>query len=129
MCKIAAFLRLHERASKAAYTFNKYWAEQKRMCLGKCTPSCICYSCACIPTDVHMWQMCADSIHLFVIRQEFPLMFAHLPHLVNIGEWWTNMFVHICCKNHTWWMHTFACVWPKTFAKCECGLKKTASSE
>ncbi len=75
---------------KAAYTFNECWVEQKRKCLGKYTPLCVRHSCACIPTDVHMRQMGANSVHLFIIRQEFPLTFAHLP-----PTWQTNMTEHV----------------------------------
>ncbi len=62
-----------------AASFYECWAEQNRTCLGECMLSCIRHSCACIPTDVHMWQMYADSVHLFIVRQEFPWMFSHLP--------------------------------------------------
>ncbi len=42
--------------------------------------------------------------------------------LANSEQTWSNAFVHICCNIHTWWMHTFARVWPNTFAKCICDL-------
>ncbi len=91
------------------------------MCLGECVP-CICHSCTCIPTDIHMWQRYANSVHIcFVICQEFPLTFAHLPPtqrtLANGEQTWPNAFVHVCSIVLTWRMHMFACVWPKTFAK------------
>ncbi len=66
---------------------------------------CIRYSCACIHNDVFMWQMYAYSVHLFVIRQKFPLTFAHLTPswrtLANGKQTWPNMFVHVCCEVHT----------------------------
>ncbi len=80
----------------AAYTFNEYRAEQKGTCLGECMLPCVRHSCACNPTDVHMWQI--------VVRQEFPLTFAHLlptwRTLANSEQTWPNAFVHICCKVH-----------------------------
>ncbi len=48
-------------------------------------------------------------------------MFAHWPPiwriLTNNKQTWPKVFVHVCYKVHTWGMHTFACVWPNTFAK------------
>ncbi len=90
----------------------------KAKCLGACTLPCVRHSYACIPTDVHIWQMYADSVPLFVIRQEFLLTFAHLPPtwqtLTNSEQTWLNV---------SWQMHTFSCVWPDTFAKCVRSLR------
>ncbi len=42
--------------------------------------------------------------------------------LANGEQIWPNVFVLVYCKVHTWRMHTFACIWPNTFAKCIRGL-------
>ncbi len=42
--------------------------------------------------------------------------------LANGEQTWPNVFIHVCCEVHSWWMHTFVCVWPNTFGKCIRGL-------
>ncbi len=88
------------------------------MCLGECTLS-VRHSCTCIPTDDHTWQRYTDSVHVcssFV--GNFPWCSLTQRTLANGEQTRPNTFVHVCCKVHTWRMHTFASIWPNTFAKC-----------
>ncbi len=43
---------------KAVYTFNECWAEQKRTCLGECTPPCVCHSWVHSHWRPHVTNVC-----------------------------------------------------------------------
>ncbi len=65
-----------------------------------------------VPRNQRIWEHWCTP--LFVIRQEFLLTFVHLPSTwrtsMNGEQTWPNVFVHVCCKLHTWGMHMFACL-------------------
>ncbi len=107
---------------KAAYTFSECLAKQKRTCLDECTPY-IRHSCTCISTDVHMWQRYTNSIRVCSSFVRNFLWHSLIYHWRMANKHDSNVFVHVCWEVHTWRMHTFACVWPNTFAECICVLR------
>ncbi len=70
---------------KTAYTFKECWAEQKWTIWTNAR------YCAYIPTDVHMWQMYVDIVHLFVVWGISFDVRSFTAYMANIGELRTNM--------------------------------------